>query len=225
MASRDYFLEDYLTSPNQLQLDEHAQPPSQLNERYRTTRAINEMLGICKGLLADGVLVDSEVKYLGKWFEANQDVANRFPAGEIYNRIARVYQDGVVTDEEREDLKELLRRVTGEISSVVPNKPAANTATTLPFDDPEPPIIIAGCSFSFTGKFISGTRAWCVEQIVSRQGRFDERPNSATYCLVIGGLGSRDWAHSSFGRKIEAAMRYKPPMLIVSEQHWIKHLG
>ena len=229
MASRDYFLEDYLRPSSQLFLNDDAQPPLQLNERYRTTRAINEMLGICKGLLADGALVDSEVKYLARWLESNREVLKNFPAGEIYNRISRIYQDGIVTDEERADLKELLMRATGESTCAKPKihtggDADANGSTSLPFDVPEPPVTISGRSFSFTGKFISGTRTWCIEQVLSRQGRFDERPNGGTYCLVIGALGSRDWAHTSFGRKIEAAMKYKPPMVIVSEQHWAKHL-
>jgi hypothetical protein len=229
MGAREYFLEDYLTPANDLRLNKDAQPPPQLNQRYRTTRAINEMLGICKGLLADGALVDSEVTFLAKWFQTNQDVLKNFPAGEIYGRISRIYEDGIVTDEEREDLKELLTRVTGGMSStnsenVAANEVVRNASTTLPFDHPEPVIMIPGRSFSFTGKFVSGTRAWCVEQVLTRDGRFDERPTSGTYCLVIGALGSRDWAHTSFGRKIEAAMKFKPPMVIVSEQHWAKHL-
>jgi hypothetical protein len=51
-----------------------------------------------------------------------------------------------------------------------------------------------------------------------------DKPQSATPFLVIGTLGSRDWAHTSFGRKIEAAIRCRPPLRIVSEKHWCSNL-
>ncbi len=33
-----------------------------------------------------------------------------------------------------------------------------NTSTAMPFDDPEPHLQFAGQGYSFTGKFVSGTR-------------------------------------------------------------------
>jgi NAD-dependent DNA ligase len=235
MARRDYFLQDYLDRES-VALNEDGQPPSALNARYRLRRAINEMLGLCKGLLADGNLVDSEITFLNQWFHANEEALANFPAREIYARIQRIYQDGVVSEEEREDLKQLLANVTGTaapphptgITAAVKAAPETaalrvNRSTTLPFDDPEPGITFPGQSFSFTGKFVSGTRSWCANQVSARGGTFHEKPVSSTNVLVIGALGSRDWAHTSFGRKIEAALKYKPPMKIVSEQHWVKH--
>ena len=43
-----------------------------------------------------------------------------------------------------------------------------------------------------------------------------------TSYLVIGSVGSRDWIHSSWGRKVEKAVEYKRlcRIAMVSEQHW-----
>jgi len=44
---------------------------------------------------------------------------------------------------------------------------------------------------------------------------------------VLGTFGSRDWVHTSFGRKIETAIRYRDkgaPIAIVSEDHWAASL-
>jgi len=231
MATRDYFLQDYIHHSG-IPLDLAGQPNLALNAKGRLTRAINEMLGICKGVLADGELVDTEIEFLNQWFQANRDIVDNFPAKEIYLRVQRVYRDGVVTAEERDDLKEVLARAAGTVSCTALSethkaqaRPLANSSTTLPFDDPEPEVTVPGSSFCFTGKFVSGTRDWCVEQVTKRGARFDPKPNPSTTFLVIGALGSRDWAHTSFGRKIEAAMQYKPPMKIVSEQHWLKYLS
>ena len=45
--------------------------------------------------------------------------------------------------------------------------------------------------------------------------------------LVIGSLASREWAHTSHGRKIEKAMDYKKKgcsINIVSEEQWVQCL-
>jgi hypothetical protein len=234
MAARDYFLDEYLGTAIG-GVDADGQPASAFNAKRRLCRAVNEMLGICKGLLADGRLVDAEIAFLKHWFQGNQEVVANFPAQEIYARIHRIYQDGFVSEDEREDLKHFLTSATGlTVESTMPSVPSeftsptpqstVNCSTTMPFDDPEPKITFPDQNFSFTGKFVSGTRSWCAEQIVARGGRFDEKPISTTNVLVIGALGSRDWAHTSFGRKIEAALKYKPPLKIVSEQHWTRHL-
>ena len=45
-----------------------------------------------------------------------------------------------------------------------------------------------------------------------------------TRYLVIGRFGNRDWVHTSFGRKIEKAHKYRDskrgPIAIVAEDHW-----
>lgn len=46
--------------------------------------------------------------------------------------------------------------------------------------------------------------------------------------LVAGVLGSAEWAHSSFGRKIEKAVAYRDKgygVEIISEQRWLAALG
>jgi hypothetical protein len=41
--------------------------------------------------------------------------------------------------------------------------------------------------------------------------------------LIVGTFGSRDWVHTSFGRKIEKAVTYRRAgqrLAIISEDHW-----
>ncbi len=49
-----------------------------------------------------------------------------------------------------------------------------------------------------------------------------------TNYLIIGTFGSRDWVHTSFGRKIEKAVQYRIAgcrLAIVGEDHWAASLG
>jgi hypothetical protein len=213
-------------------LDDFGQPPSSINLKYRAGRGMDELIGICKGVIADGVCIEKEANYLQEWLCRNAEIAAIWPARELACRLARILWDGVVTPEEGEDLKSFLEEATGEtdrgreVIKMVGGR--ANPATTLPLDSPLPQIQFPEREFCFTGRFLSGTRKWCFSQVEQRGGIAS---NSASRChyLVIGEIGSRDWAHTSHGRKIEAAMERKAKEThwpkIVSEEHWSKHLG
>lgn len=214
--AKDYFLKKAWT-------DAHGQPIPNFNKAMRSERGIDEMLGICKGILSDGVVVESEAAFLSEWVKANPDVCCIFPGKLLVERLNRIFLDGVCSKDEQEDLKDLLQRFTGQTNRV----PTAQAGSTrIIFENPEPKIIFPGQAFSFTGKFVSGTRAWCSEQTIKRGGIFHERPTAQTTFLVVGTGGSRDWIHSGYGRKIEAAIEYRERYgtKIVSEEHWVTFL-
>jgi hypothetical protein len=51
----------------------------------------------------------------------------------------------------------------------------------------------------------------------------DSTLTKRTHYLVIGTFGSRDWVHTSFGRKIQKAMEYHGSgryPIVVGEDHW-----
>lgn len=217
--ARDYYLKK---TPNDDQ-SHHGQPPSNFNKAMRSERGIDEMLGICKGILADGTVVEEEARFLSIWIRENPEVCGMFPGKLLVERLNRIFLDGVCSEDEREDLRALLMSFTGQTDKV----PVGQAGSTrIIFEDPEPLIVIAGKSFSFTGKFVSGTRTWCADQTTKRGGIFHERPNVETKFLIVGTGGSRDWIHTSYGRKIEAAVEYREKYgtKIVSEEHWVTFL-
>jgi hypothetical protein len=201
----------------------HGQPNSNFNKALRCERGIDEMLGICKGILADGTVVEAEAQYLFSWIKENPDVCSAFPGKLLADRLGRIFLDGVCSETERLELNELLSGFTGQNTKLPKGKAGA---TRIIFEDPEPPVVFPGKLFSFTGKFVSGTRAWCAEQTTKRGGIFHERPTALTSFLVVGTGGSRDWIHSAYGRKIEAAAEYRDKygVKIVSEEHWVTFL-
>lgn len=186
-------------------------------------REISEMLGICRGIIADGVVAVEEVKLLEKWLQAHPLAASAFPGSAIAARLFRVYRDGVVTDEERSDLLALLQDATGQ-----KDLESVTAPTSLPLDVPPPEIIFQGMTFCFTGKFASGSRDWCKSETHARGGVCLDGVNKNLRFLVIGTVGSDRWAHSSFGNKIEKAVSLKNgglPLAIISEEHWQKKLA
>ena len=103
-----------------------------------------------------------------------------------------------------------------------PARGEASMSSALPFTRPPPHIDFAGRAFCFTGKFFSGTRSWCEDQVASRGGHCCSITRDLSY-LVIDEIGSRDWIHSTHGRKIEKTLannRGGCTIAIVGEQHW-----
>lgn len=199
--------------------DAQGQPAPGFNAKARQTRAVHELIGICRGIVADKRVVDEEVKLLHDWLTHHKEAACAFPGGHIAARLQRIYADGIVTDEERNDLMALIESLTGEIVE------GQDTSARLPIDSPAPAIVLQGKCFCFTGKFVSGTRRWHEEQVETRGGIVLAGVSFRVNYLVLGSLASRDWAQSSFGRKIEQVMEWKKMpnvrIAIISEEHWL----
>lgn len=189
------------------------------------TRAMQTLLGICSGLCADRKLNDQEIAFLKTWLNDHRNVATYWPASTIADRVDSILADGIVTSAERDDLLDLLQRVTGnnftETGSAMPDAPL------LPIDD-DPSIFFHDMLFCFTGKFFYGTRASCERVILNLGGMAVDTVGKSLNYLVIGGLIEPTWAHTTYGRKIESAIKYQQggsEIAIVSEQQWTQAIA
>lgn len=190
--------------------------------RTRADRLINEMLGVVKCSLSDGKVSTEEAAYLHDWLAKNPDFAYIWPANVLKQRLDSIFADGTFDEAEQRDLLELYELTAGDT-----HQRATTSATRLPLDRPAPTLTFSGVTYLFTGKFVSGTRETCQQRVIDRGGICASRFNLRVGVLVIGTLGSKDWARSSHGRKIEEAMRQKDaghPIVIVDEPHWLSCL-
>lgn len=48
------------------------------------------MIGICRGVIADGVIEESEAIFLGQWIENHREVADKWPVNVQLNCVTRV---------------------------------------------------------------------------------------------------------------------------------------
>jgi hypothetical protein len=191
------------------------------NFQRRVDAGIDELIGLIRGVMADGEVSEGEVHALAAWTLNHGEIAGDWPVNVLVRRLNRIYEDGRVDDSEREDLKELLVEIIGENDD-----PLVTPATTLPLSKPAPDVVFDQNIFVFTGKFAYGPRRICEAEVLTRGGRTAGNVTLQTSYVVIGSVGSRDWIHSSWGRKIEKAIEYKDlcPLAIISEQHWSSFL-
>lgn len=192
---------------------------------HSLTRSAQTLIGICSGLTADGSLNDHEIRFLHIWLRDNAGVAAIWPGSCISARVEQIMADGVITDDERTDLLELLQQITSndfvETGSATPESPG------IPFDEINA-VEHNGRSFCLTGTFFFGTRAACEKLIQSLGATPASTVTGGLDYLVVGGGCSPDWFNTSYGRKIETAMerksRYGKP-LIISEARWMELIG
>lgn len=199
-------------------------PLNVINSIRLHERNIDELIGICKGIIADGSIVQKEAEFLLQWMESNQDAAHVWPANVLYERIRLHLSDGVLDPDDQQDLLNLISQITGGKQP----QSVHSMTSTLPLDNPAPDVEFDGRVFCLTGTFTVGSRDNVTKLIESKGGKCVKAPTLSTDYLVIGIVGSRDWIHSTHGRKIEAAVTIrdsgKTGISIVSEEHWIKFI-
>jgi hypothetical protein len=209
-----------------MSLDADGQPLNlALNRARRTDRDVCEMLGLAKGLLADGVVTETEAVLLRQWTANHPDSCSHWAIATLSDRLNRAFADGTIDDVERADLADLLESLVGGRAGLIAGEGAA---TELPLDRPAPSLAWLGSVFVFTGKFAFGPRRDCERQVHLLGGSCDPNVTQRTNYLVIGTFGSRDWVQTSFGRKIEKAVEYRDsgmPLAIISEDHWAHSLA
>ena len=185
------------------------------------TKAANILMGICSGIAADGVINDLEVTYLRTWLLDNQDACAVWPGNVIARRIDEILADGVITSEERSSLLECLKNLSG--NHFTETGAAVAESIAIPFDD-DPDIVFSNKTFCFTGKFYYGTRSACERVVLKLEAMPIDRVTKKLDYLVVGGIANPDWSNCSYGKKIEAAIKWQEENgmpTIISEEQWV----
>lgn len=187
-----------------------------------SSRQIDELVGLARGLAADGVVNPAEVEFLQKWLAANLNVSEQPMIARLYKRVNDILRDGSADAEECQDLLATLNSFADrdfELGEVL-------KATRLPLCDPAPTLSYPGRRYCFTGTFNYGTRKDC-EAVAVQRGATAGSLTTRTDVLVIGIYATESWLHSSFGTKIVRAVDMRENgyrISIVSEEHWVGSL-
>ena len=185
-------------------------------------RQADELVGIARGLIADGKIEETEVQFLEKWLVANAAITGLPVIRTLHKRIAEVLRDGAVDADEKRDLLDTLEHfTTRDFEKGEPLK-----SSSLPLCDPAPALSFSGWRYCFTGTFNFGGRRDCEKAVIDR-GATAGSLTQKTRILVVGVYATESWKHSAFGNKIVQACEWRDkglPISIVSEQHWVAHL-
>lgn len=155
------------------------------------TRALQELKTILESMLADGEISIYEVESIRYWLEEHRDLSGNYPFDKAFNALDDVLEDGVITEEELNDLKSIF----SEIVDPVKCKSCHNEIKTL-----------IDKHVCLTGEFEYGSKKAVEELILKLGGIIDKSVKKATTYVVVGSLGSDAWKTGNYGGKIQKAM-------------------
>jgi NAD-dependent DNA ligase len=186
-------------------------------------REIKQLSGICEICLQYGYISEEEADGILLWLDNHRLRLDTWPASILYDRLRMLLVDRTLDSNEQGELLSLIMRIARPRLSDSWIKPSS-----LPVNDPLPGIIFEGRSFCFTGVFDFGPRAACQAAVIKRGGTVVDNITKKLHYLVIGGVGSEIWKHTSFALKIARAVSYRDsgiPLIIVPESHWEFHIN
>ena len=187
-------------------------------------RDVNELLGICKGVLADNIVNEAELRFISHWIMSHPTLRSSWPCQQIGDRITIALRDEELSADEASEIAGFLKAIVVPIQT--PSQHQERSAA-LPLDPPNTPIEFLGMNFCFTGTFATGDRGVCVDETEQRGAVALPRVTQELDYLVVGAFRKEEWIHSTHGRKIERAVelrsRFGRPK-IVSEETWVRAL-
>ena len=184
------------------------------------TKAMQTLMGMVTGIVADEQLHDREIMLLRTWLTANDATARQWPGCAIAAQIGHVLADGVITEDERTHLLGVLTEMANTDFSITGS--VESQPLQLPIDD-STPVAWPGAGVVHTGTFLYGTRTQCERLTEALGARSVSSITRAVGVVVIGTRVTPSWVNESYGRKIMAAaelQRAGHAIRIVSERFW-----
>lgn len=188
-----------------------------LQERARVGQGLAEMVGIVRGVIADGRISPEEATHLAQWTRDNPDVAAQWPANVLARRLEQIFRDGRVDGRERRHLAAILGQLAENPVG------SATLATDLPIDRPPPDVVFEGRTFVFAGEMVFGPHRACEREVVDLGGTCERTVTRRTDYLVIGGIAAGEWSQQGFGASVNEVVQHRArgvPIAIISEEHW-----
>lgn len=188
-------------------------------------KIIQSLIGICSGLIADAELNDTEIKFLRAWLLEHNSAISKWPGNIIHHRLNQIFKDNVITETERKSLINTLESICG--NDFIETGDALIKTTAEPIDD-DPSIFFRDMVYCFTGEFLFGSRANCERAVLNLGAMTIDTVNQKINYLVIGSKTSKHWANTSYGRKIEKAMKLNNEgfdITIISEVQWVNAMS
>src|SRR5262245_22181902 len=86
-------------------------PYVRFTTRARLDKSVNSLLGIIEGIAIDGAINSSELSFLGTWIGDHREVQSLHPFNELIPVVKSAIADGVLAQEERDDIVWLCERL------------------------------------------------------------------------------------------------------------------
>ena len=175
------------------------------------TKELQLLEGFLKGITADDKLSVEEVVALKEWIDNSLHLAGNYPFDLVLTSLNRVLEDGVISQEELDELLKLYKKFTAPVETATHDEITCLNEKHC----------------CVTGDFNFGARKLVEEYIEQNGGICDKNVKKATDYLIVGSLGSENWKHGNYGGKVKKAMEYNEKgasINIISEEDFFKEV-
>lgn len=179
------------------------------------------------GLICDGTLNNNEVLALNSWLDQH----SYLKTDPIYQEILIALNHVRVLHRVSEDTKEVLKITINKYVQLdnfgLPHVVVSGNAANKNPDFHHGNIFIVGKTICLTGASSRYTKSEWKQVIETKGGIFkDDLTKTADY-LVVCNKGNSSWAHMSYGRKFEQALKWQKDgaaLLILTEDDFVEVL-
>ena len=176
----------------------------------QVTSDIQRLHGVLGGIIADGVITETELLGLRDWLAQHEHLRTRWPYDEIDSVITGVMADGKVDDKEHEMLTALFADfITICDDKTITSPPVMINNSIGGVCAVCPEIRFEGATFCFTGASSKFKRNEFEKLVAGLGGKSTKNVSRQVDYLIIGAEGNPCWAYSCYGRKVEAAVNLR----------------
>lgn len=155
----------------------------------RETVAMQELLGILRGISSDGEINLREAQNLIDWIDDHEEIASEACLRPVFSIVSESLEDGVITATEH-------AAILGAINDLL--DPQRGTAVEF-----------EGKKFVLSGDFIHGSKSDVERHIVSQGGEVVKTVSKKCRYVVVGDGGSEKYAFGNYGTKAKKALELK----------------
>ena len=176
------------------------------------TKQLQELTDIINEFISDNVLTDLEINLLNCWLNQNQHLSGNYPFDKINSAIRLVLEDGVITDEEKSYLMNVLLNFSNPVESCSVNIDKVD---------------LSDKQIVLTGDFINGTKSEIISRLEQLGATVKTGVSGKTDYVIVGGYGSDNWACGNYGSKVKKALELQAKgkdIKIIKEEEFFKCL-
>lgn len=189
--------------------------------------ALNRFLGFCRGIACDGVIKVREAKSLVEILSNRQALLEVPGVLEIFNTASDAISDGIVEQEESEEIARAITAIVGDSYIDTGLSTAFGVAVFDEYRFSKFKDEVVGSIFVLTGSFKTSPRKRLELHLSNLGATVNNVVSGKTQFLIIGGEASRDWIEMNRGLKLRKALELRQKSAsphLVSEAQIMRHL-
>jgi len=193
----------------------------------KNTCDVQRLHGLMAGIVCDQTLNQDEVFALNQWLKDNDHLEEDPIYTEVYSKLKPVRVNKAVDEKTINVVLSTINRYVNYDNYGIPKVAVSSSQENQNPDFYHGSFAIEGFTICLTGASTRYTKAEWKNAIEAKNGIFKDDMTKSVDYLVICNKGNPHWAHMSYGRKFEQALKWQQDgvgIKILTEDDFVKIL-